>query len=324
MNSTPPRSPVSSQSQLDAGWNALRWGALAGTVGPFFVAVAIFAWSRQQTAFFGVLGLGVLFGAGFLGVHSLRGNDPRIVLDTPQGARGATSVRGWIDQIPANLRHELVTIGQPVWWAVRGVIGAGGFFALFGATSVTVVAAIAGAAASIWIGRKTQQDRRLLWYVVPLNVVAAIAVPSFLAAAYSGASFGFLKNYNDFRGHPTRTAQAQPVDGLTLNGVTVSNIYPFDAQGKQISVRLYDQDGNLIALDPQDCANAFGSSRREPSNLFPQAVVTPDANGYSGPDNCKESTKAPFPPPKPLPTKATSPTPKPTARPSTPAVTPTR
>ncbi|GAA1599564.1 hypothetical protein GCM10009804_65220 [Kribbella hippodromi] len=325
----PPRSPAISQSQLSAGWNALRWGAVAGTVGPFFIAVAIFAWSRNETAFFGVLGLGVLFGAAFLGVQALQGNDPRIVLDTPQGARGATSVRGWIDQIPPHIRHELVTIGQPVWWVTRGVIGAGGFFALFGANSVTVVGAIAGAAVSIWIGRKTQQDRRWLWYVVPLNVAAAIAVPSFLAAAYSGASFGFLKNYNDFRGHPATTGRAQSVDGLMLNGVTISNIYPFDAQGKQVSVRLYDQDGNPIDLDLQNCANAFGSGRRETGNVFPQAVVMPDSGGYAGPDNCKDSTKAPFAPPTALkPTavrpSAGRPTPLPSSSTVRPSSTPTR
>ena len=185
----PPRTQPVGDAHLDAGGKALRWGLIAATAGPFFIAVGIFAWQQDATAFFGLLGIAVLFGAAFLGVRALHGNDPGIVLDTPHGARGAAAIRGWIEQIPPHIRRELVSIGQPVWWVSRGVIGAGGFFALFGAASVTVVGSVAGAAVSIWIGRKTQQDLRWLWYVVPLNVVAAIAVPAFLAAAYAGTSF---------------------------------------------------------------------------------------------------------------------------------------
>ncbi|WP_327639260.1 hypothetical protein OHB24_13060 [Kribbella sp. NBC_00482] len=319
----PARTEPVSQDYLASGWKALRWGLIAGTVGPFFVAISIFAWSHDETAFFGLLGLGVLFVAAFLGVRALHGNDPRIVLDTPRGAQWATAVRGWIDQVPPNARHELVTIGQPVWWVARGMIGAGGFFALFGAASVTVVGAIAGAAVSIWIGRRTQKDRRWLWYVVPLNVVAAVAVPAFLAAAYVGASFGFLDNYNDYRG--SSGSYEPPTNGVVVNGSTVSNIYPFDAQGKQVAVRLYDQDGKPISMELQDCATNYGQEARDTtSNLFPQAVIVPDENGDIGPDNCKDTTKAPFVPPPAPATRTTSPTPSagPTAS-STPSVVPT-
>ncbi|MGW7682559.1 DUF1700 domain-containing protein [Kribbella sp. NPDC054772] len=313
----PARPAPVSQGHADAGRKALGWGLIAATVGPFFIAIGIFAWSRDETAFFGMLGFGVLFVAAFLGIRALRGNDPRIVLDTPRGERGAEAIRGWIDQIPPHIRRELLTIGQPVWWVARGVIGAGGFFALFGAASVTVVGAVAGAAVSIWIGRRTQQDRRWLWYVVPLNVVAAIAVPSFLAAAYAGQSFGFLNNYNDYRG---RTSHYNPPsNGLTLNGTEVTNIYPFDAQGKQVPVRLYDQEGNPISLDLQDCSANFANTRRDTTtNLFPLAVVTPDENGTVDQESCKDTTKAPFVPPPAPATITTSPIPSatPTGKPS--------
>jgi hypothetical protein len=310
----PPRTEPAGQGHLDTGWRALRWGLIAGTVGPFFVATGIFAWSRDETAFFGMLGFAVLFVSASLGVRALRGSDPRTVLDNPRGARGADVVRGWVDQIPPNIRTELVTIGQPVWWVARGVIGAGGFFALFGATSVTVVGSVAGAAVSIWIGRKTQRDRRWLWYVVPLNIVAAIAIPSFLAAAYAGASFGFFNNYNDYRG--SNSNYNPPPSGLQLDGNQVTNIYPFDAQGNQVDVRLYDQDGNPISLDLQDCAANYGQvSRESKSNEFPQAVVVPDENGDTTEETCKDSTKAPFAPP-PAPATRTTPAPLPNGRPS--------
>ncbi|MFD7153657.1 hypothetical protein ACFV9C_03610 [Kribbella sp. NPDC059898] len=315
----PPRTGPAGQShkdRLDAGWNALRWGLIAATVGPFFIAVAIFAWSRRETSFFGLLGFGILFAAAFLGVVALHGNDPKVVLDTPQGTRGATAVRGWIDQIPPNIRHELRTIGQPIWWVARGMIGAGGFFALFGAPAVTVVGAFAGAAVSIWMGRRTQQDGRWLWYVVPLNVVAAIAVPAFLAAAYMGTSFGFLNNYQARHGSSTYNP---PDNGLRLNGTPVTNLYPFDAQGKQVDVRLYDQDGTPIDLDRQDCATTYGDGQRgSTSNQFPQAVIVPEENGViTDSENCKDTTKAPFAPPTTSPTPThTTPTPKPTVKPT--------
>lgn len=316
----PPRTQPVGVAHLEAGWRALRWGLIAATVGPFFLAVAIFAWDENATAFFGLLGLAVLFGAAYLGVRALRGHDPRIVLDTPRGAQGATAIRGWIEQIPPHTRGELVSIGQPVWWVVRGVIGGGGFFALFGAASVTVVGAIAGAAVSIWIGRKTQQNRRWLWYVVPLNVVAAIAVPALLAAAYVGTSFNVFGHYNDYRGSDSGTSYAP--NGLRLDGNRVTNIYPFDAQGKQVDVRLYDQDGNPIGLELQDCNANYGANQPgSTSNLFPQAVVSPDENGYADPENCKDTTKAPFvPPPAPATrtTPSSSPSPTPTEKPGTP------
>ncbi len=296
----------------DAGRKALRWGLIAATVGPFFVAIGIFTWSHEGTLFFGVIGFAVLFAAAFLGVRALRGNDPRIVLETPRGRRGAAAIRDLIDQIPPNVRRELVTIGQPVWWVARGAVGGGGFFALYGAGAVTVVGAIAGAAVSVWIGRRTQQDPRWLWYGVPLNVVAAVAVPAFLSAAYMGASFGFLNGYDDYSRGPASSSQ----DGLVLNGTSIANIYPFDAQGKQVSVRLYDQDGNPIALRQDDCDSQYGRvAPSTTSNVFPHKIVTLDESGFSDEQNCKDSDKAPFVPP-PAPATTTSPS-------ATPSVTPT-
>lgn len=302
-------------ADLEAGRKALRWGLIAATAGPFFVAIGIFAASSDATAVFGSLGLGVLFLSAFLGVRALRGNDPRIVLDTPRGEQGAAAVRAQLDQLPPNVRHELVAIGQPVWWVSRGVIAGGGFFALFGAGAVAVAAAVAGAAVSIWIGRRTQRDRRLLWYVVPLNIVAAITVPAFLAAAYvTGGAFPSSNPAGSSRYNP-------PMRGLTLDGTSVSNIYPFDAQGRQVSVRLYDQDGNPIALRRQDCAATFGSGGPASTNLFPLAVVSPDGTGNVNEETCKDSERAPFVPPPAPATPTTTPTPRPSV---TLTVSPTR
>lgn len=296
--------PPRTQQAADrgAGRKALRWGIIACTVGPFLLVVGLVGGSFDTVAFFGLLGLATLFGAAYLGVRALNGQDPRIVLDEPRGAQWAESIRGLVDQLPPNVRRELVTIGQPVWWVARGVVGGGGFFAMFGAGAVTVVGALAGAAVSIWIGRRTQQDRRWLWYVVPLNLVATIAVPLWLAASFVGGSSGLFSS-SSYHNDP---ASNYAVGGLALDGQRIDNIYPFDAQGRQVSVRLYDQNGQPISVQPEDCAAIYGSnvSTEPTSNLFPQPALMKGADSAGDAESCKDTTEAPFVPP-PLPASTT-------------------
>jgi hypothetical protein len=252
-----------------------------------------------------------LFVSAYWGVRALKGQHPRIVLDTPGGASTAAWIRESIDQIPPNVRHELITIGQPVWWVARGAVGGAAFFAIFGASAVTVVGALAGAAVSIWIGRRTQQDPRWLWYVVPLNVVATIIVPAWLAASFVGGPSGIFNNYNDYRG---TSSNYNPPSGLSLDGNPISNLYPFDEQGRQVHVRLYDQDGKPINLQRQDCAMQSNSlPANELSNFFPLVTVVDDPNApvdSTGAAICKDTEKAPFVPP-PAPATPTTPSPTP-------------
>jgi uncharacterized membrane protein len=129
--------PMRKPSDGKAARSALRWGVVATTVGPFFLVIALLGRGRDVSAFFGLLGLTALFISAYLGVRALQGHHPRIVLDTPRGASTAAWIRESIDQIPPNVRHELVTIGQPVWWVARGAVGGAAFFAIFGASAVT-------------------------------------------------------------------------------------------------------------------------------------------------------------------------------------------
>ncbi|HWD79297.1 MAG TPA: hypothetical protein VG497_10445, partial [Kribbella sp.] len=127
----------------------------------------------------------------------------------------------------------------------------------------------------------------------------------------------FLNHYQGRYGGSS--AYNPPDNGLRLNGTPVTNIYPFDAQGKQVDVRLYDQDGNPIDLDRQDCAEAYKPGQRgSTSNLFPLATIQPDENGVvTDEENCKDTTKAPFaPPPATTPAPTPTPTPKPTVKPT--------
>lgn len=299
----PPR--TATPKEKSGGESALRWGIVAAIVGPFFVVIGL-ANGTEETLFFGVIGLLALFGAAYLGVRALRGSDPQVVLETRRGQQAAESIRGTIDQLPPNVRHELVTIGQPVWWVARGIVGGGALFAFSGAAAVTVVGALAGAVVSVWIGRKTQQDRRWLWYVVPLNVIAAIIVPVWLAFSFVGG--GTLTGSDDY----SSSSSSYPTDGLLLDGNAIDNIYPFDEQGRQVKVRLYDQSGNPISLPARDCQVTSPEGNPDAvSNTFPHRTITEGSIGDA--EGCKESDKAPFVPP-----------PAPGTTPNTPSVTPRR
>ncbi|WP_405063532.1 hypothetical protein OG474_18305 [Kribbella sp. NBC_01505] len=319
----PPRTTKPPVDQNPAE-KALTWGLIATLVGPFLIIIAIFAGGEGASAFVGFVGFVFLFGGAYLGVRALRGNDPRSIIATPRGQRGERAVRELIEQIPPNLRKELVTIGQPVWWVLRGAVGGGGFFLIFGAGAVAVVGAIVGAVVSVWVARRTQQDQRWLWYVVPLNVVAAIAVPAFLSAAFLGA-------YSNVFDHSTSNGSSNynpPSDGLRWNGNEVTNLYPFDAQGKQTSVALYTQDGEAVTLPLQDCMTQNNIDRNNAtagtSNIVPHTVaatVEPPSASISETDPpvepvCNDVAKAPFAPPQfPTAGPTTGPTPGPTPTP---------
>ncbi len=306
-----PASTRPPEQNESAAEKALRWGIIATVIGPFFVLIGLLTSSPGPAGFLGLLGLAVLFVAAYVGVRALGNNSPRAVLDTPRGVQGNEFVRGLIAQIPPNVRTELVSIGQPVWWVVRGALGGGGFFALFGASAVAVVGAIAGAAVSIWIGRRSQQDRRWLWYVVPLNVIAVLALPAALAGAFFSGSNGLfsMRNYDSGSSGPSYQ------NGLVLDGSPIENLYPFDEKGQQVSVRLYTETGEALNLPVRDCSANYGTDQRV-TNQFPLTMVDPDSMGTYDPETgepvgCREGTKAPFvPPPAPAtPTAGTTPTP---------------
>nr|WP_238357115.1 hypothetical protein [Kribbella italica] len=305
-----------------AAEKSLRWAIIAGVFGPFFVLIGLLTSSPEAAGFLGLIGLAVLFAAAFLGVRALGNNSPRVVLDTPRGVQGTEFVRGLIAQIPPNVRTELVSIGQPVWWVVRGALGGGGFFALFGAGAVAVVGAIAGAGVSIWIGRRSQQDRRWLWYVVPLNVIAALALPAALAGSFVAGSNGLFS----MRNYDNTSNNSSYQQGLSLDGSPIENLYPFDEKGQQVSVRLYTESGQAVNLPVRDCSANYGTDQRV-TNQFPLTMVDPDSVGTYDPETgepvgCREGTKAPFVPPPAPATPTVGTTPGPTGGP-TPGVTPT-
>jgi hypothetical protein len=156
---------------------------------------------------------------------------------------------------------------------------------------MVLVGALAGAVVSIWIGRRTQQDRRWLWYVVPLNVIATIAVPIWLAVSLTGHSYGYSpSNYSsgDWR-DPGGTASAY-TPGLSYDGNPVQNVFPFDAQGKPLTgIRLYTESGIPMEIMPADCAAQY--EKAVAGNVFPQMTVFGEV---LDPEGCQQTDKPTF------------------------------
>jgi hypothetical protein len=159
--------------------------------------------------------------------------------------------------------------------------------------------------------RARQQDRRWLWFIVPLNVVATIAVPVWLAASLAGYSSYryFATNYS--------TAGTAYTAGLSYDGSEVQNVYPFDEQGRPLTgVRLYTETGTPLELTPNDCASQY--DKAVSGNVFPQMTIVGDS-GATNPEDCQESDKPGFkvlPPLAATTTAPTSPTPSSPATPS--------
>jgi hypothetical protein len=146
----------------------------------------------------------------------------------------------------------------PIWWVVRGyllvaaialAIGASWSLRYFfvphlGTAWLGLLAITAAAAVSVWIGLRTPRATLL----VALGNIALL-----------GLAIPVLSHFRH-RELPVKVVQVplyQPTQGLTLNGVPVTNIYPFSRNGRLLhDVLLYTGAGTPLdapgaAIDPQ-------------------------------------------------------------------------
>jgi hypothetical protein len=149
---------------------------------------------------------------------------------------------------------------RPVWWLLRGwavyqlvalMSGASGWlprnlpaFLVLGGTVIVSVQYGRGA----WL-----QSRRVAWLGATASVVAAVALLPLLAgvqsrvaaservyAAYTAGRFGSL-------GDTQTIYRDRPVDGVVIDGMQVSNLFVYDAEGNPLSdVQVYDDRGRPV------------------------------------------------------------------------------
>jgi len=219
---------------------------------------------------------------------------------------------------------------RPAWWIVRAGLAAGFIAGVyrargfnggsitdmyrnsglwpggFGHRYIGVILLVIAIPISIQLGRRSLSGSAR-WLVIAGNVFAMMLVWPALAALGSQTYY---------------VQSGQPVlDGISNNGNQVTNIYPYDAQGRPLDhVRLFDQNGQpLLSVNdiPAIAVNGLPVAAVEAT-----AAATADANGYPhpntttiyGPDG--QPTTAVLASPNivvpPLPSVTASPSPAPT------------
>jgi hypothetical protein len=147
---------------------------------------------------------------------------------------------------------DFVASLQPAWWVVRAIAAAVLVAAVvFSGDELTVLLlALVAVPVSIWVGHRSRRDRRWLWGVVPLNVLAALVLLWPLAAAGPSEAYdsGSVASYPD------------SMPGLWQDSEReIRDIRPVDAAGNPLTgVYLFDQDGRPIDTSAsQDCAYPY-------------------------------------------------------------------
>jgi hypothetical protein len=200
---------------------------------------------------------------------------------------------------------------RPAWWVLRGYLAvqavavaltplfAGGGFAfpvprLFGSSLLGLLAVAVAVAGSVALGRRGIRSRATRGLLAAGN--AALVVVALLLVAELGTSEANADLYQPDQA-PTF---AGPVSGLRSDGKEVSNVFPFDAQGRPLQdVYLVDQDGDPVVathydneyLEPTTPVDGNG----EVPNRYPQVQHEVDPAGERQPGPTPEFRPPPGP-----------------------------
>lgn len=234
--------------------------------------------------------------------------------------RPVTSTPQW-----ASLR-EFSHAVRPVWWVLRGwvagvvlalVVGATGSLSLVPGDRTALLLAVAGAVLSVQWGR----GRWMPWSWVPAAVgvasvvLAVLAVPAVLDTA-AGARPVIVQGESYSAGFADGTAAVNVAgggygdpgsDGVWVDGMQVSNLFVFDAQGQPLrDVQVFDDRGRPVrTVGDQGVHQAWAvpevegtwyfqpavsDDGRERWNVYPLRAVADDAVDLMGDDRPRPAT----------------------------------
>lgn len=189
-----------------------------------------------------------------------------VVTRSPGGvaAVGELPEVGWLrGRNPGGTVEEYARLFQPGWWLVRAGLAAAAiaWFAAGGTSALVILLlAVPLAVGSVWLGRRSQADRRWLWVVLPLNVFAVMLGLALLERGGPYQYGGSQVVYQDVRPY--------------------SNIYPYDSTGRPLSgVFLYDQNGQPITVEDYYGQDCLRGRVPVPANQFPRPEFDYDVNG---------------------------------------------
>lgn len=185
---------------------------------------------------------------------------------------------GWfdrqVDRVPGDPQPVIAWL-RPAWWILRAWVavslldiffGSGGYEgvglipSLMGlgvlVLVVAVFASIMIGLGRFWPGGSRGLLARLV--LLGLNTFAVVMAPLALSSA-GGYGYEWDQGWQDGYNSGVAEAQASPYaqggspDGqLTLDGRAVTNIYPFDAEGRQLAgVQLFDQQGRPLEVSAE-------------------------------------------------------------------------
>jgi hypothetical protein len=157
---------------------------------------------------------------------------------------------------------------RPAWWVARAFAAAVLLFAVLGTVLMPAVAFVALGVLSVELGRG-RWDGGFARVLAVVGNVAAVVVLVAIALTPSAVSHnGYVETY-----------PASSVPGLSRDGQPVTNVFPYDAQGRLLSgVQLFDQDGQPLAVDP-DVLPVDTTYQDDGSELRREAAPSIDAYG---------------------------------------------
>lgn len=144
----------------------------------------------------------------------------------------------------------------PAGWILRGYIAAVLFCAILGggwpqgwipeagSDALGLIVVLAAIAGSVWLGRRTRDDRLGR---APRNALRTANVLGVVAGIFVATQLGEPQYVY------SEPIYEEPGAGLTLDGIPVGNIYPVDRRGRPLyDVRLFDESGRPLAINPDD------------------------------------------------------------------------
>jgi hypothetical protein len=230
--------------------------------------------------------IGLLIGA--LGLPLVIRDGPRVpsVAALPE-VRWFVAARPAAGTAPRTITDFVASL-QPAWWVVRAIAAAVlvGTVVFSGDEPAVLLLALVAVPVSIWVGHRTRRDRRWLWGVVPLNVLAGLVLLWPLGAGPSEA-------------YDTGSASSYPVSmpGLWQDSEReIRDIRPVDANGNPLTgVYLFDQDGRPIDTSAgEECAgyDEYGGTRAAPRSGAPYPRGTWDVDPRTG--DCRLTPPGPL------------------------------
>lgn len=271
------------------GGIAVALGAISAALLSFFVA----AWIDADLGIGDMLALAAIgLVPALLGVLALNRRPPELVTELRLWRWAADRLARIAEALPMSLRRDLVSVGQPGWWVLRGVlVGTGGYLLAVGHDigwevnlPGLVSSALIGIVVSVWLGRRSQRDRRWLWLLAPVNVALVVAM---ISVAVTG-SWRTIASRAD--GDPISNPTYESPAGLWLNGDQLTNLFAFDENGKVLkNIRLYDSVGSPLVLTGIGCSRAGLGEVETQDNIFPKPGTQVADDG-----NCTETVKPEF------------------------------